>query len=178
MTPPAKRAAAKDQNLSDLLKNKNSEVDTPDDDGSLEDAAAQDEAPEDEHKLVSEDPVVVEQYGKKFHFDKTPADLAAETPEESAARYGLNSEVPDDVAKDPNVQVSKDYNLMRPSGGTHLHPDIARDNYNRPLSIGETGVVTRTVSEHVFAGEAELDDKGLSKTKDEVDSSDETDDEE
>lgn len=93
--------------------------------------------------------------------DKTPAELSAETADETAARYNISSEIPDDVANDPNVQVYADNKDFQIQGGTHVHPDIAKDNYNRAVGSPNNSVMTtRTVSENVYAGEAELDDKG------------------
>jgi hypothetical protein len=97
--------------------------------------------------------------------DKTPADLAAESPAESQKRFGINDEVPDDVHNNPNIQVRKDDGVQQIASGTHLHPDVARDHYNR--SVGhqpENSAVTRTVTEYAYATEAEHDDKGLRRS--------------
>lgn len=103
--------------------------------------------------------------GNENVINKTPADLAAETPEQSARRYGIGSEVPEDVIKNPNVQQFGDANFQIPSG-THLHPDVARDNYNRSLQGGtESGATTRVITSNVYAAEAEVDDKGIKGTR-------------
>lgn len=94
--------------------------------------------------------------------DKTPAEMAAETSDEVAARFGISSEAPDDVLDDPNVQVYREDKNFQVQGGTHVHPDIAKDNYNRAVGSPSGGVrTTRTIEEDVWAGEAENDDKGL-----------------
>lgn len=97
--------------------------------------------------------------------DKTPADLAAESPAASQRRYGINDEVSDDVHNNPNIQVRKDEGVQQIPSGTHLHPDVARDNYNRSIGLQpENGAVTRNVTEFAYAEEAEHDDKGLKGT--------------
>jgi hypothetical protein len=76
--------------------------------------------------------------------NKTPAALAAETPEETSARYGVTAE----------GQV--------PSG-THLHPDVAEDYAKRGVNVRTTdsAQVTRqgAVDIYDFAPDAEHNDK-------------------
>lgn len=93
--------------------------------------------------------------------NKTPADMSAETAEESAKRFGISDEIPEDVANNPNVQFYGDNKNYQIPGGTHLHPDVARDNYNRSLDpVNHSTQSSRVVTELVFASEAEVDDKG------------------
>ncbi len=94
--------------------------------------------------------------------NKTPAELSAETPAETAKRFGISDEIPDDVHDNPNVKATRDNRNYQIPGGTHLHPDVAKDNYNR--SIGgrtEHGEVTMMTTQTVYATEASLDDKGI-----------------
>jgi hypothetical protein len=94
--------------------------------------------------------------------NKTPADMSSESAAESAKRYGISEDIPDEIAANPNVLVYKDTKNYQIPGGTHLHPDVARDNYNRNIApLQEHGRVTRVVSENVYAAEAERDDKGI-----------------
>lgn len=95
--------------------------------------------------------------------NKTPADMAAETPAETAKRYGINDKVPQDVHDNPNVAATNDNKLFQIPGGTHVHPDVARDSYNRMVGgrPSESGQVTVTDTQMVFAQPAEFDDKGI-----------------
>lgn len=93
--------------------------------------------------------------------NKTPAELAAESPDEAAARYGTR-EVTDEDLKNPNVQVYPDSGVRQVPSGTHLHPDIAKDLLNRGISENTTdsAQVKRTVTnEYDFAPDAENNDK-------------------
>lgn len=93
--------------------------------------------------------------------NKTPADLAAETPQQTAKRFGISEDVPDDVHNNPNVEISRDNRIQQVASGTHLHPDVARDTYNSSLSRpSEAGHVTMSRTQAVYAQEAEIDDKG------------------
>lgn len=96
-------------------------------------------------------------------FSKTPFDLSSETPDETKERYGISDEIPDAVDKNPNVNVSADMGNFQIPGGTHLHPDIAKDRYNRNLdgAGAETASVTIQNSQNVYAAEAPVDDKGI-----------------
>jgi len=96
--------------------------------------------------------------------NKTPAELASETPEESAARYNISSEIPDAVDENPNVEVYRDSGAKQIPSGTHLHPDVAKDNYNRALKGGtENATTSRVISQAVYADESPLDDTGRAK---------------
>jgi hypothetical protein len=95
--------------------------------------------------------------------NKTPADMSAETPEMSQQRYGISDEIPDDVIKNPNI--TEDGKSARQiASGTHLHPDVARDTYNRSLERtggSENAAVTTSGYKLAFATEAPVDDKGI-----------------
>jgi hypothetical protein len=94
--------------------------------------------------------------------NKTPAELAAETPDETAARYNIDTSISDDDAKNPRVQVYKDTVIRQVPSGTHLHPDIAKDQANRGISENGTdnAQVKRQVTEtYDFAPDAETNDK-------------------
>lgn len=94
--------------------------------------------------------------------NKTPAGLAAETPEETARRYGITDEVPEDVHNNPNVVATNDNRNFQIPSGTHVHPDVAKDNYNRIVGgRTENGEVTVNHIQHVYATEAPVDDKGI-----------------
>lgn len=94
---------------------------------------------------------------------KTPNQLAAETPEETAERYGIDPEVPEENLDNPNIQVHReDYYKQVPSS-THLHPDIAADPQNRGITEPSTDVAQLkrgdTYIGHVFA--TDEDDRKL-----------------
>jgi hypothetical protein len=94
--------------------------------------------------------------------NKTPAELAAETPRETENRYGIDQTVTDEDADNPRVQVYRDTHVNQVPSGTHLHPDIAKDLLNRGISEQHTdnAQVKRTVTEaYDFAPDAEHNDK-------------------
>jgi len=94
--------------------------------------------------------------------NKTPADMSAETPKETQQRYGISDEVPKEVDENPNVMAHAAMGNYQIPSGTHLHPDIARDNYNRAVGTGtERGEVQVARTQMVFATENENDDKGI-----------------
>lgn len=94
--------------------------------------------------------------------NKTPADISAESAEETMRRYGYSDEVPQELIDNPNVETDRLMKNYQIPGGTHLHPDVARDNYNRIVGGRvEHGNVQRTVNEQVYATEAPVDDKGI-----------------
>lgn len=101
--------------------------------------------------------------GRVNPIDKTPADISSETPAETQKRYGISDEVPDDVHNNPNVTATRDNRDFQIPGGTHVHPDVARDNYNRMVGgrPSESGQVTMSSTQMVFAQEAPFDDKGI-----------------
>lgn len=106
-------------------------------------------------------PSLSELLENKVNVTKTPNELAAETPQETQERYGINDEVPDDVHDNPNVTIDRDNRVPQIPGGTHLHPDVAKETYNSSLGVPtEAGLVTRSVGKSVYADEAEVDDKG------------------
>lgn len=169
-TTPAKKTASPVAKLSDLVdkeKNTNTSQNTdvdhggsvvvPDDQTKHIDNTVG-EAPED--GLVNPNGVAFG--GSRANpINKTPADLAAETPQQTAKRFGISDEVPDDVHNNPNVEISRDNRIQQVASGTHLHPDVARDTYNSSLSRpSEAGHVTMTRTQSVYAQEAEIDDKG------------------
>lgn len=87
-----------------------------------------------------------ESKGVKPAVEKTPDQIASETPEESAARYGI------DTSKLKNKQV--------PSG-THLHPDVVEAMLSVPGSqMTDNAQVQRVVTDkYEFADDAETNDK-------------------
>jgi len=94
--------------------------------------------------------------------NKTPAELAAETPGQTASRYGIDQTVTDEDADNPRVQAFRDTHVNQVPSGTHLHPDIAKDLLNRGISEQHTdnAQVKRTVTEYYdFAPNAEHNDK-------------------
>lgn len=94
--------------------------------------------------------------------NKTPAELAAETPAQTASRYGIDQSVTDEDANNPRVQAYRDTHVNQVPAGTHLHPDIAKDMLNRGISEMHTdnAQVKRTVTEYYdFAPDAEHNDK-------------------
>lgn len=94
--------------------------------------------------------------------NKTPAELAAETPDETAARYGIDQTITKEDAENPRVQVYEDTQVKQVPSGTHLHPDIAKDLMNRGISeLGtDNAQVRRMVTDtHDFAPNADHNDK-------------------
>ncbi len=144
-------------------------------------AASKDDKPEDKSgPVVVEIPTVDNKDNKDFdHGDeserknglstqvvatvpnKTPNELAAETPDEADARYGTRNPTEENF-DDPNVQVYRNQKVPQVPSGTHLHPDIAKDLQNYTISdrTTDSAQVVRQVAEHqVFAGDAEKNDK-------------------
>lgn len=94
--------------------------------------------------------------------NKTPAELAAETPAETADRYNIDTSITDEDADNPRVQVYKDTIVKQVPSGTHLHPDIAKDLHNRGISEQHTdnAMVKREIATgYDFAPDAEHNDK-------------------
>lgn len=156
MTPPAKKAtpAAKENSpsLSELL---DKDKETPSVDGGEEKDVTVDDVDEENDNFLS--PEVVSTVP-----NKTPAELAAETPDETAARYNLNTAITEEDAANPRVQVYSDTHVHQVPSGTHLHPDIAKDLLNRGISQHTTdiGQVKRTImDDYAFAPNAEHNDK-------------------
>lgn len=71
---------------------------------------------------------------------KTPSELAAETPAETAERYGIDTSVTKTDHENPRVEYSEDDFVSQVPSGTHLHPDIAKDLANRGISAPSTDV--------------------------------------
>lgn len=166
VTPPKK---ATTPSLSDLLDKTEPEATKSDDevrtagvDGVMVEPAGSEVV--EQEKPVEENPDGVAFSGTGNVIDKTPAELSAETPEQTANRFNISDEIPEDIANNPNVQVYADDKNFQIPGGTHVHPDIAKDNYNRAVGSPSSNVgTTRVVSENVYATEAEQDDKGLKR---------------
>ncbi|MFY3741642.1 MAG: hypothetical protein HMLIMOIP_002100 [Candidatus Nitrosomirales archaeon] len=95
--------------------------------------------------------------------NKTPAELAAETPDETAARYNINTEITKEDAENPRVQVYPETVVKQVPSGTHLHPDIAKDLSNRGIAEMHTdNALVRhpdTAPTYDFAPDAETNDK-------------------
>lgn len=101
--------------------------------------------------------------------NKTPSELAAETPAQTASRYGVDQTVTDEDADNPRVDVYRDTHVNQVPSGTHLHPDIAKDLLNRGISEQHTdnAQVKRTTTEYYsFAGDAEHNDKFVKPAED------------
>lgn len=94
--------------------------------------------------------------------NKTPFDMSAESAAETMERYGYSDQVPQELIDNPNVEtihLMKNYQIP---GGTHIHPDVARDNYNRIVGgRTEHGNVDVVTQQKVYATEAPVDDKGI-----------------
>lgn len=98
-----------------------------------------------------------------YRADKTPAELASETPDETAKRYGIKNTVTQEELDNPRVQVYEDTKLTQIPSSTHLHPDVAKDLQNRGISLQGTdnAQVSRNYnSGYDFAPDAEYQDKG------------------
>jgi hypothetical protein len=94
--------------------------------------------------------------------NKTPAELAAETPDETAARYGIDTTITKEDAENPRVQVYEDTAVRQVPSGTHLHPDVAKDLQNRGISqhTTDSAQVRREITDTFdFAPDAEHNDK-------------------
>lgn len=106
----------------------------------------------------------------KDALNKTPNELAAETPDEAAERYGIDTSITKEDADNPRVQVYEDTHVRQVPSGTHLHPDIAKDLMNRGISTPSTdmGQVSRPAAvEYDFAPDAETNDKFVKEEKEE-----------
>jgi hypothetical protein len=105
--------------------------------------------------------------------NRTPAQLAAETPEETAARYGPSASVTKEDIANPKIQVYSDSIVKQVPSGTHLHPDIALDLQNRGIAQAttESARVTHVVThEYDFAGDDPNNDKFVKPVEDDDDS--------
>lgn len=96
--------------------------------------------------------------------DKTPAELAAETPAQTEARYGApaNGVATDEDLDNPNTMASRRDLVNQVPSGTHLHPDVAKDLMNRGIQEQHTdnAGVKRTSTEYFsFAPDADHNDK-------------------
>ncbi len=178
MTPPAKKAVP---SLSDLTKkNSTSEVEennTPEVEGDrnnkpvLEPASKSSElttSDENDAKTEKEEnnsddstPPLSENVVSTVP-NKTPAELAAETPDESAARYGIDRTITDEDDKNPRVEASHENLFPQIPSGTHLHPDIAKSTQNRGIgTTTENASFSQAVVGYDYAEEAPIDDKGI-----------------
>lgn len=165
MTPPAKKAAAPaSPTLSELI-----DKETPSVDGGEEKNTPVDNTPDDEFDKDENYDEPNEQVDSFLSPsvvstvpNRTPAEIAAETPAETADRYSLDTSITKDDAKNPRVQVYEDTPVNQVPSGTHLHPDIAKDLLNRGISQHTTdiGQVKRTIVDAFdFAPDAEHNDK-------------------
>lgn len=94
--------------------------------------------------------------------NKTPAELAAETPDETAERYNIDTRISEKDANNPRVQVYRDTLVNQVPSGTHLHPDVAKDLMNRGIAEMHTdnAQVKRVITDtYDFAPDAETNDK-------------------
>lgn len=118
-------------------------------------------APDNDGKNKDEDVVLSRQTVSTVP-NKTPADLAAESADETAARYGIDQTSTEEDINNPRVQVYRDTKVNQVPSGTHLHPDIARDLLNRGIAETHTdnAQVTRSKVEYYdFAPDADHNDK-------------------
>lgn len=93
---------------------------------------------------------------------KTPAELAAESPEETAKRYDIDNKVSQEDIDNPRVQIYSDTVVKQVPSGTHLHPDIAKDlhNYGIASTTTDSAQVRRQITDtHDFADDAKHNDK-------------------
>lgn len=183
MSVPAKKAASKAPSLDELMNKENEnkeqkETETPSDEnsgtetvhvkeknanqGPVDDkakASQEGKAGSDEDK--SDEPKLSQQVVSTVP-NKTPAELAAETPAETQARYGIDQSVTDEDADNPRVQVYRDTIVNQVPSGTHLHPDIAKDLLNRGIAetTTDSAQVKRTVVDsYDFAESSKFNDK-------------------
>ena len=162
--PPAKKAAA--SSLADLLDDNKNNEDTIDAEHDVDD----DNLPEyDDRK---NDPFLSENVVSTVP-NKTPAELSGETPEETAARYNITTEITDEDADNPRVQVYDDTRVNQVPSGTHLHPDIAKSAQNRGIAEMHTdNALVRhpdTAPTYDFAPDAETNDKWVKPVEDDDD---------
>lgn len=164
MTPPAKKTVP---SMEDMLKKKEEEkktVETTEETNTNTDSI--EFTSDDENKYESDS----DKENKPFLSDnvvslkanKTPAELAAETPDETAKRYGIDTSITEEDAENPRVQVYKDTYVRQVPSGTHLHPDIAKDLMNRGISqhTTDSAQVSRVITvDYDFAPDAETNDK-------------------
>lgn len=168
MTPPAKKTVP---SMEDMLKKKEEEKKTEE---TTEKATEETNTNTDSIEFTSDDENKYEsdsdKENKPFLSDnvvslkanKTPAELAAETPDETAKRYGIDTSITKEDAENPRVQVYEDTHVRQVPSGTHLHPDIAKDLMNRGISqhTTDSAQVTRSITQgYDFAGDAETNDK-------------------
>lgn len=94
--------------------------------------------------------------------NKTPSELAAETPDEAEQRYGKGPEPTEEDLDNPQIQVYRDDVVKQVPSGTHLHPDIVKDLTQRGIAGHRTdnAQVVRQINDgYDFAGNAEHNDK-------------------
>jgi hypothetical protein len=144
----------------DNLENETEENKEAKDPGYLEDEAAKNDKENDQYlspAVVSTNP------------NKTPAQLAAESADETAARYNIEDKVSEEDLKNPRVQVYEDTRLRQIPSGTHLHPDVALDYQNRGIAAPGTdnAQVRRMITDtYDFAPDAEGQDKFVKPEED------------
>jgi hypothetical protein len=172
-TPRNKPTQSK--SLSDLLNNKEDDdnvntentedstdnVDSSDDVNREESDKADRDVDEDYESTHDKDPMLSEAVVSTVP-NRTPAQLASETAEETAARYNLKAEPTEADTKNPRVQVYADSEFKQIPSGTHLHPDVVIDMASRRgLTHGtDNAQVRREIThEYDFAPDAEFNDK-------------------
>lgn len=154
MTPPAKKATP---SLSNLLSND----DNKKEDNKEETPVVENDSDENMEDSKKEEPFLSPAVVSTVP-NKTPAELSSETPDETAARYNVDTSITDEDAKNPRVQVYKDTVVRQVPSGTHLHPDIAKDLANRGISqhTTDSAQVKREVIEtYDFADSSPDNDK-------------------
>jgi hypothetical protein len=141
---------------SQINQEDNDKVTENNDSGHLEDAPIEEEENDDDNDIFLSSNVVATVP------NKTPAELASESPDETAKRYNIDTSISDRDADDPRVQVYRDTHVKQVPSGTHLHPDVAKDLQNRGISEQGTdnAQVKRMFTEtYDFAPDAEVNDK-------------------
>lgn len=132
----------------------------------------------DDNDIVDDEPVVEKDEPKLSEHvvatvpNKTPDELSAESADETADRYNINSEISKTDAENPRVQAYNETRTYQVPSGTHLHPDIAKSQQNRGIAETHTdnAMVKHqdTAPTYDFAPDAEVNDKwpGHPKTND------------
>lgn len=151
MSTPAKKTVP---TLAELNKKDDVDKDTPEDEQSLRNQLNKSNTDNDDLRQRLEDAEKqIEELKNSKDIRKTPNELSAETPDETRARYGINTDITDEDANNPRVQVYKDTYVNEVPSGTHLHPDIAKDLLSRGITrpTSDAAIVTRTVYDYDYA---------------------------
>jgi hypothetical protein len=178
-TPAKKAASARPQTLRDVLGNSEEPVATEDPVADMDNHEDTDLDGDDNPAYVEDaknDPFMSPEV---VHLDsnKTPAEMAMETPAETAKRYNIDNEISEADAKNPRVQVYRDTLVNQVPSSTHVHPDVAKDLMNRGIAETHTdnAQVKRFITDtYDFAPDAETQDKYVKPVVEEDDDEDGT----